>query len=136
MNMNSLRKIGAALAAAVTFSVVAGAGAAQTPLGVWLTPPDRKGQVAHVETERCGDAYCGSIVRAFDSDGEPVMTPNVGKRVFWDLTKIEGNTYGGMAWVPAHDRTYNAKMTVKGDELTVKGCVLMICQSQVWKRVQ
>jgi len=109
--------------------------AAETPLGTWLTPPDAKGVVAHIEARPCGQAACGVIARTYDSEGRPVQTPNLGVRVFWDMKPAGDGTWRGRAFVPAHNRTYPGTMQVLGDRLKVKGCLGPVCQSQVWTRV-
>lgn len=108
---------------------------AASPEGVWQTEPDRKGQIAHVKSTRCGTGYCGTIVKVFSASGTPVNAPTVGKRVFWDMTGT-GATYTGQAFVPAHNRTYPGKMQVQGNRMKVSGCLGPVCQSQVWNRVR
>ena len=108
---------------------------AQSPAGLWLTQPDKKGQVAHVEATRCGNGYCGKIVRVFAANGQPVNAPTVGRRVFWDMIG-QGGSYSGQAHVPAHNRNYAGRMQVSGNTMTVSGCLGPVCQSQTWKRVR
>lgn len=110
---------------------------AEPALGTWLTGPDRKAQVAHVEVRRCGPALCGRIARAFGSDGAPVMTPNVGRELFWDMRAEGGGRYsGGRVFVPAHGREYDARMQILPDgRLRVQGCLGPVCDGQVWTRV-
>ncbi|SEK39802.1 Uncharacterized conserved protein, DUF2147 family [Roseovarius azorensis] len=118
-------------------AMMSGAGSAASAdpaLGVWQTGPDRKGQIAHVEVTRCAEALCGRIIRAYSAEGHEITTPNVGKRVFWDMTPAGTDRYSGRAWVPAHDREYAATMLLEGNRLKVSGCVGPICQSQVWAR--
>ncbi len=114
----------------------AGPAIANPPLGLWLTEPDKKGQVAHVEVTRCDAALCGEIVRTLDPQGQPIAHPNIGKRVFWDMKATGEGTYQGRAYVPAHDREYRGRLTHEGDRLEVGGCVGPICMSQEWSRVQ
>ena len=115
---------------------LAGPVAAGSPEGMWLTKPDKKGQVAHVQSTACGAAFCGKIVKVFDKNGQPVAdAPNVGKRVFWDMIGT-GNEYRGRAFVPAHNRDYDARMQVNGNSMKVSGCLGPVCQSQTWTRVK
>lgn len=104
--------------------------------GLWLTEPDRKGQVAHVDVHKCGTALCGKVLRAFDPSGQQVITRSVGKLVFWNMTAVGGGKYEGRAWVPAHNREYDAAMKLKGHKLKVMGCLGPVCQSQTWTRVR
>ena len=123
--------IGAVLAATL---VAATLPLAASPAGLWQTEPDRKGQIAHVRSARCGAGYCGTIVKVFDTSGQPVAAPTVGQRVFWDMTG-NGAEYEGRAYVPAHNRKYDARMQVQGNSMKVFGCLGPICQSQTWRRV-
>lgn len=122
--------------ASAAAAVIAGAVQAATPEGLWLTGPDKKGNVAHVQAQKCGAALCGTIVRAFNSAGEPISSPNVGRQVFWDMKPAGDNTYEGRAYVPVLKRDYDAQMLLKGDRMVVKGCAGPICMDQVWTRVQ
>ncbi|GAA6200562.1 hypothetical protein NBRC116599_17870 [Aquicoccus sp. SU-CL01552] len=108
---------------------------AETPLGTWLTPPDAKGIVAHIEARPCGAAACGVIARTYDRQGRPIKTPNLGVRVFWDMTPAGAGVWTGHAFVPAHNRTIKGTMQVRGDRMTVRGCLGPVCKSQVWARV-
>jgi len=105
--------------------------------GVWKTRPDDNGNFGHVQVAPCGAKICGVLVKAFDNSGAPVDSPNVGKRIIWDMV-AEGDGYyaGGKIWSPDRDKTYNSNMTLKGDSLGVKGCVLGICRDGgTWTRV-
>jgi uncharacterized protein (DUF2147 family) len=128
-----------ALATGLTCAALAslpGSAVADPALGLWLTEADKKGQVAHVAVTECGAALCGKIVKAFDPSGKQITTPNVGKRVFWDMTPLGNGEYEGCAFVPAHNREYAGQMTLKGNRLDVGGCLGPICMSQRWTRVQ
>lgn len=119
----------------LTLSLVVPAAADPLP-GVWQTGPDGKDQVAHVVVERCTQAICGTIVRAFDAEGREITTPNVGKRVFWILHPVSEQRYEGRAYVPAHDRAYDGALLLSGNRLTVQGCLGPVCMSQDWRRVR
>lgn len=105
-------------------------------LGIWLTEPDKKGQTAHVHAVNCGGAVCGTIVRAFDSAGNEIVTPAVGRQIFWDMTPLGAGSYEGQAFVPAHKRNYRAKMKVSGRQMRVRGCLGPVCMSQTWTRIR
>ncbi|MBR9651202.1 DUF2147 domain-containing protein [Thalassovita aquimarina] len=109
---------------------------AEPALGTWLTPPDGKGQTAHIEARRCGDAVCGRIVRTYDKTGKTITTPNLGKRLFWDMKQVAPGEYQGTGWVPLLDATFHGKMKVKGDRMVVRGCIAFVCQSQTWRRIR
>jgi len=110
---------------------------AEPALGTWLSPPDGKGQVGHVEVSKCGAALCGTLVRAYDSTGKPVITPNVGKRLIWNMVPQGNGAYDdGEVYVPAFGRNYDAEMRVAGNTLTVRGCLGPVCKNQTWTRVR
>jgi len=120
----------------VLFLGSAGGLRADPLVGLWLTQPDFKGQVAHVRAEPCGQGLCGTIIRAFDRSGAAVSTPNVGRRIFWDVQAVNTGEYRGTGWLPLRDRTFKAKLRLAQDALTVSGCIGPICQNQVWTRVR
>ena len=125
------------LAAAGLMLAIATPAGADPALGTWLTGPDRKDQVAHVEVRSCGDALCGRIARAYDAAGTEIVTPNVGRELFWDMQALGGGDYGGgRVFVPAHGREYDARMRLRGDRLEVQGCLGPICDGQTWTRVR
>lgn len=111
--------------------------AADVAVGIWKTQPDRKSLVSHIEISPCGAALCGVVLRAFDANGVAVSTPNVGKRLFWDL-KPEGNgSYGGgTVYVPLLDVTAKAKAKLSGNTLRVTGCKGPVCDGQTWTRLK
>ena len=116
----------------------AGAAAAADPLeGVWKTKPDDNGNFGHIEIKPCGPAFCGTLVKAFDGSGKQIESPNVGKRIVWDMVAQGGGNYGdGKVWSPDRDKTYNSKMVLQGNGVTVRGCVLGICRDGgTWTRV-
>lgn len=114
----------------------AGPVAAASAVGVWLTQPDAKGQTALVSAQACGGALCGTITQVMNPAGAPIPHPNVGRRVFWDMKKVTGDTYAGRAYVPAFRRDYDAEMKVSGQRMTVRGCLGPVCKNQVWTRVK
>ena len=100
--------------------------------GVWLSPPDNKGQTGHVVVRPCGAGFCGKLERAFDANGKPITTKNVGKMLIRDMKPAKNGTYKGKAWVPLFDKTFDATMSRKGNILTIKGCAGPVCKSQKW----
>ena len=85
----------------------------------------------------CEDLICGTLIRAFDGEGEEIDSDNIGKNLVWAM-KIRGNGRyrGGKIWAPDRDKTYKSKMLLDGDVLSVSGCVLVICRDQTWTRVE
>jgi uncharacterized protein (DUF2147 family) len=120
--------------------LVLGAGAAwaDPDEGTWKTKPDDNGNFGHVKVKPCGPAFCGTLVKAFDGSGKEIESPNVGKRIIWDMVAYPDGLYDdGQIWSPDRDKTYNSDMTLKGDKLAVRGCVLGICRDGgTWTRVK
>lgn len=125
-----------ALAAAVMLG--AGAAWADPVEGTWKTKPDDNGNFGHVQIKACGPAFCGTLVKAFDGSGKQIESPNVGKKIVWDMVAYPDGVYDdGKVWSPDRDKTYNSDMTLKGDKLAVRGCVLGICRDGgTWTRVK
>lgn len=107
-------------------------------LGIWRTEPDRKDLTAHILVHACGQRICGDVQEAFDSAGNSVVTQNVGRRLFWDLVPKGDGTYDeGTVFVPLMNVTARAKVQIIGpDRIRVIGCKAMVCDGQVWTRVQ
>jgi uncharacterized protein (DUF2147 family) len=123
------------LAAAMV--VMAGTAFADPVHGTWKTKPDDNGNFGHVKIESCGATICGTLVKAFDGAGKEMDSPNVGKKIVWDMVAYPDGLYDdGKVWSPDRDKTYNSDMTLNGDTLAVRGCVLGICRDGgTWTRV-
>lgn len=124
------------LTAALALAAAAGAAQADPVEGVWQTQPGDDGAFGHVRIAPCDDALCGTLVRAYDGDGRARDTDTLGRRIVWDMAPQGGGAYGGgKIWAPDRDKTYASKMTLDSDRLEVSGCVIGICRSQTWARV-
>ena len=123
-----------ALAAALTaFALPA---MADPVLGMYKTQPGDDGNYGHVEIYQCGSNICGVIRKAFSASGAEIPSDNIGKRMIWDMTAQGGGKYdGGMIWAPDRDKTYKSKMELSGNALSVSGCVLVVCRSQNWTKI-
>ena len=123
---------------------------AQTPaaalLDEWWTP----GFNARVKLAACHDKLCGTIVWAWDDQptGATDKRPLVGQRIIsgmklevkssekmTDKASDKAPIYAGGIYNPEDGNTYKATMRLKTpNTLVVAGCVLFICQEQVWRR--
>ncbi len=125
---------------ATTLAVLAlsaGAAMADPVLGTWKTQPGDNGNYAHVNITTCGAKICGILGTGYDSAGNAIDSPNIGRQMIWDMGADGGGQYsGGKIWAPDRDKTYNSKMTLSGNTLQVSGCVLGICRSQTWSRLK
>jgi len=131
-------RIRAGLAVALALAAaMAGAAQADPVEGVWQTQPGDDGGFGHVRIAPCDAALCGTLVRAYGSDGRARDSDTLGRRIVWDMVPQGGGAYGGgKIWAPDRDKTYASKMTLAGDRLKVSGCVFGICRSQTWARVE
>lgn len=115
----------------------AGPGVAEPVTGVWQTEPDRKALISHIRLAPCGDAVCGTVVRVYDQSGQSVQTPNLGRRLFWDLYPSEtGVGLTGKVFLPLVDIVARVKMVRDGAALRVTACKGPICKSQRWRRIK
>ncbi|WP_170764290.1 DUF2147 domain-containing protein [Ruegeria lacuscaerulensis] len=104
--------------------------------GVWETEPDRKNLISHIKITACGDKFCGQIQSAYDSSGKKVQTPNIGKKLFWDVASKGGGKYGGGDfWIPMINVDVVPQMTLSGNSLSVRGCEHVVCGHQTWTRL-
>lgn len=122
---------------AAVLAGLGGAAAADPIEGTWKTRPDDNGNFGHVKIVPCGPAFCGTLVAAFDGSGKQIESPNVGRKIVWDMVAYEGGVYDdGKVYSPDRDKTYNSEMNLSGNSLKVYGCVLGICRDGgTWKRV-
>lgn len=127
---------------AVTAAALLGAPAASfaaAPLeGRWANP---KRSVV-VQVEQCGNAYCGTVIRASDkakANARKGGTQNlVGTRILSGLKPAGNNRYKGKVFVPK--RNIFAAATVRqvgANVMEVEGCVVggLLCDEQRWIRV-
>lgn len=111
--------------------------AADPALGIWQTQPDRKDLTSHIAISACGAALCGTVLRAFDKEGRDIVTPNVGRRLFWDMQpRGDGHYDGGTVEIASMNLRARAKMKLQGDSLRVTGCKGPACFGQTWTRLR
>lgn len=119
-----------ALLAAVALPHVA---AQPAVAGKWWTP----GFNAHVHMEACGDAVCGRIVWLWDETAKAITDkgPLIGTLVVDRMRAAEpGRWTGGRLFNPEDGRDYKGALHLQApNRLVVDGCVLFVCQTQVWR---
>lgn len=103
-------------------------------LGLWKSEPGETGGYIHVEITNCDEKLCGKIVDVIDNDNDTI----IGEDIILDMTiKGDGEYYGGTIWAPDQDKTYRSNMSLRGNELIVRGCVAFIlCRGQTWTRIK
>ena len=106
--------------------------------GIWQTKKDDNGNFGFVEVKPCGPAFCGVLIKSFDPAGKPKDSPNIGRKIIWDMVAYPDGLYDdGQIYSPDRDKTYNSDMTLTGDKLAVRGCVFGICRDGgTWSRVK
>lgn len=123
---------------ATVLSFGAGAAFADPVEGIWKTKADDNGNFGYVQIKPCGAAFCGTLIKAFGADGKEKASDNIGKRIVWDMVAYADGLYDdGQIWSPDRDKTYNSDMTLSGNKLSVRGCVIGICRDGgTWTRVK
>ncbi|USG59472.1 DUF2147 domain-containing protein [Sneathiella marina] len=134
-------------AAVVSLSLLASKAYADVT-GTWSTVEGK----SHVKIEPCGDKFCGKIVwlkEPNNAEGKPKKDinntdealrgrPILGMELlngFSPESKTEWDD--GTIYNPEDGKTYSSTLTIaKSGELEVEGCVLFICKTQVWKKVE
>lgn len=94
------------------------ASAAEPIVGNWKTT---LGDTAAIEP--CGGGFC--------------ITLKSGKHTGEKIGAFEGSggSYSGKITDPDAKKTYNGTISVSGDTVTLKGCVMkVVCESQKWSR--
>ncbi len=115
--------------------------------GRWATP----GVSAIVQLAPCGDraTLCGTIRWLWDGvdeKGRPRLDvrnadsglrdrPLLGLPILSDLRTAKAGAWEGRIYNPEDGQTYRATLTRRDpDTLIVEGCVLFVCQKQVWRK--
>ncbi|WP_133130095.1 DUF2147 domain-containing protein [Legionella yabuuchiae] len=116
--------------------------------GLWTTIDDKTGKPRSVvRLSESGGTLTGSIVKVHKQVGDTGKCikcpgqfkdkPIKGLQFLWGLEKKNENTWtGGKILDPKSGKIYNAKITVKGNKLYVRGYVgmSMLGRTQVWVR--
>ncbi len=129
-----MKKIAMAAAALIALA----APALADPLeGMWRTSSDDNGNSGIIEVAPCGAALCGTLVQSFDANGADMASANIGRQIISETVARGGGAYRGKVWSPDRDKTYNSRLQLTGDNLSVSGCVFGICRDGgSWTRVQ
>jgi len=123
-----------ALSAAALIAL-AGAAFADPLEGMWRTVADDNGNSGLIQVAPCGAALCGTLVRAFDGNGNEMQSPNVGRQIISQTVPQGNGAYRGKVYSPDRDKTYNSRLQMNGNTLSVEGCVLGICRDGgTWTR--
>jgi uncharacterized protein (DUF2147 family) len=116
------------------------------PTGLWLMS---NGKVT-VKVAQCGGSLCGKIValkKPLDKHGRPKIDkenpdqalrsrPVIGISLLDDMKPAGDGRWKGAIYNPDDGRTYDARMSVNGDVMKVKGCLAVFCKTREFIRVQ
>lgn len=106
--------------AIAAFAAIPAIAHAEDPIvGTWRT---ELGDTAAITS--CGGGYC--------------ITLKSGKHAGKQIGTFRGKdgSYDGKITDPDANKTYDGSLTVSGDALKLKGCVLkVVCESQTWPRL-
>ena len=105
--------------------------------GPWKNPSGR----VTVMIEPCGDALCGSVIKAAESAQAEARRGGteqlVGTQLMSNLKPVGPGRWRGRTFVPDINYRANAELRLIGpNQLKVTGCMVgrMICKSQYWTR--
>lgn len=150
MHLILVRPATAALIATAAF-IGSSCRAAETavPIGTWLTEDGR----ARVRTERCGSdpaRLCGFVVwgsKPLDEEGRPKIDrynpdpakqarAQLGHQMLLGLKPNAEGRFEGKIYNADNGKSYDVTVwSEQPSTLTVKGCMLVFCASQAWKKV-
>jgi uncharacterized protein (DUF2147 family) len=131
---------------AMSMATTVSAATAGEATGTWMMA---SGKVT-VRVTNCGNSLCGYVValkKPLDKRGRPKVdkenpNPALRNRPVIGLSLLSGmkpagpDKWTGLIYNPDDGHTYNAKVTVNGNTMKVKGCVVgFLCQSKIFVRI-
>ena len=127
--------------AATTFVAMPAQAAPASIAGEWKADDGR----SVLQFSECGAAMCGKISQilvaqpaggardANNPDQSKRDRKLAGLRIFWDLS-ADGTKYKGKGYDPDEGRYFDAQVWRSGNQLKVKGCVLLFCRTASFTR--
>ena len=88
---------------------------------------------AKVVIAPCGEKICAT--NTWIKPGTP--KEKTGDRLIMDIKQSEAGSYSGTAFDPQRDKSYKITVTVNGDNMTTKGCIVagLLCKGISWTRL-
>jgi uncharacterized protein (DUF2147 family) len=122
-------KILSAIAVSLLLSSAAHA-AGPDPMGNWA----RGDGNAKVKIVQCGSNLCA--INTWIKPGTP--SEKAGDKLVMTVSPTSGDTLSGTAFDPQRDMSYKISLTVGGDSMTTKGCILggLLCKGVNWSRIK
>ncbi|TQN63505.1 DUF2147 domain-containing protein [Agrobacterium tumefaciens] len=89
---------------------------------------------AKVLISPCGDNICAT--NTWIKPGTP--KEKTGDRLVMDIKPDENGVYSGTAFDPQRDKSYRITVTVDGNSMTTKGCIVagLLCKGISWTRIE
>ena len=116
------------LAIGLTFGLSGAAFAADPLEGMWKTGGDDNGNSGLIKVAPCGDALCGTLIKAFGPDGQETASENIGRHIISQTVSEGAGLYKGKVYAPDRGKTYSSRLTLNGNQLQVEGCLLGVCR--------
>ncbi|WP_421402533.1 DUF2147 domain-containing protein [Agrobacterium fabrum] len=83
-------------------------------------------------------APCGEKICATNTWIKPgTAKEKTGDRLIMDIKQSEAGSYSGTAFDPQRDKSYKITVTVTGNNMTTKGCIVagLLCKGISWTRI-
>jgi len=107
----------------------AGSASAAEPYGVWMRPSTG----TQVNFYNCGGKLCGKIVAVKDD----ARKKEIGVMIMKGAAKTGDNKWEGDLLDAESGKVYSGVVRLESaNALSLKGCVLVICQGETWTRVK
>ena len=123
-------KINPLIVASVLGPMLAASGAGAADIdGNWA----RGDGNAKVLIAPCGDNICAT--NTWIKPGTP--EEKTGDRLIMTIKPDETGVYSGTAFDPQRDKSYKITVTVDGNSMTTKGCIVagLLCKGITWARI-
>jgi uncharacterized protein (DUF2147 family) len=110
------------------------------PEGLWLV----KDQTGRIRIEKCGNQLWGTIAwqktpSKDTNNPDPALKdkPMLGTAILIGMRQTQANLWEGDIYNPRNGSIYKSKMSMQGDALDIKGCVMggIICGGESWTRI-
>eukprot|EP01035_Chromulina_nebulosa_P054600 gene54600-74808_t len=107
----------------------AGAAAASSPMGQWA----RGDGNAKVKIAKCGANICAT--NTWIKPGTP--SEKAGDVLVMTVKPVSDSQYTGSAYDPQRKMRYKITLTLNGNSMTTKGCVLggLLCKGVSWSKI-
>ncbi|MCZ7933004.1 DUF2147 domain-containing protein [Agrobacterium leguminum] len=81
----------------------------------------------------CGENICAT--NTWIKPGTP--KEKAGDRLIMDIKQTEAGSYSGTAFDPQRDKSYRITVTINGNGMTTKGCIVagLLCKGINWTRI-